>query len=216
MKLKDLKIKFFNAFVKITAYPFWILALRPKVYYEDKRIQGRTIYGPAIIISNHTSVYDYALIFFVMIGRTLRYQMAEVLFEKPVLGWFLSNLGGIYVNRKAINANFIRESEEILRNNGVVGIFPEARLAEKGEETPLPFVPSTAMIAMDSNVPIIPIYTKGGYFKKSAKMIIGKPIDVNDYIDPRLSRNKNIRKVSEDLRQEIIRLGDLLDEKCQS
>ena len=51
-------IDFFNRFVKITAYPVQKLIFRTKVYYQDKNVQSRHIKGAAIVISNHTSVFD--------------------------------------------------------------------------------------------------------------------------------------------------------------
>ena len=91
--------EFFNGFVKVTGWPAYKIAFRPKVYYEDKSVQGRHIKGAAMVVSNHTSVFDYALLLFVFFTRTLRVQMAEVLFQKQPLGLFLKMMGGIYVNR---------------------------------------------------------------------------------------------------------------------
>ena len=92
-----------NGFVKVTAWPVQKAVFRTKIYYEDRRIQSRKVRGPAIIISNHTSVFDYAVFLFVFFGRTLRYQMAEVLFRKKKLGRFLRAMGGIYVDRESSN-----------------------------------------------------------------------------------------------------------------
>ena len=72
-------IKFWNAFVKITAYPVQKAVFRTKVCYEDKRAQSRRIKGSAVIVSNHTSVWDYGVYLFVFFFRTLRCQMAEVI-----------------------------------------------------------------------------------------------------------------------------------------
>ena len=69
-------IKLFNAFVKITAFPVQWAVFRTKVYYEDKSAQSRRIKGAAVLVSNHTSVWDYACYMFVFFFRTLRTQMA--------------------------------------------------------------------------------------------------------------------------------------------
>ena len=88
-------IALFNWFVKITGWPVQFLCFRTKILYEDRKVQGRHVKGSAIILSNHTSVFDYAVYLFVFFTRTLRFQMAEVLFEKPLLGLFLKCLGNI-------------------------------------------------------------------------------------------------------------------------
>ena len=125
--MKIMLTEFFNTFVKVTGWLPQKIAFRTKIEYEDKAVQGRRIKGPAIIISNHTSVFDYAVLLFVFFTRTLRVQMAEVLFQKQPLGLFLKMMGGIYVNRDTHDFSFMGKSEELLRKGKVVGIFPDAQ-----------------------------------------------------------------------------------------
>ena len=205
-------IRAFNAFVKVTGYVLWWFLFRPKIYYKDKKIQGRHIKGQAIIMSNHTLVFDYALFLGVFLSRTLRYQMAEVLFKKKLLGWFLRNMGGIYVNRDTYNFSFVDESVDIVNKGGVVGIFPESRIPRKGEETPLPFKPSGSLVALKSEAPIIPVYTDGVYFKaKRARLIIGTPIYAKDYYDESLSEKDNVKLISQKIRDVIVELKNELE-----
>ena len=207
-------IRFFNAFVKITGFLPQLLVFRTKVFYENKAAQSRRIKGNAIIISNHTSVWDYAAFLFVFFSRTLRYQMAELLFKKKLLGWFLRSMGGIYVNRDTHDFSFMAKSEEILSAGGVVGIFPESRLPREGEARPLPFVPSAAYLALHSGVKIIPVYTNGKYFtRERAKVVIGEPIDVSMLYDESVSEKENLRKITETLRERVISLGKRIDEE---
>ena len=207
-------IKLFNVFVKITAWPVQWFWFRTKVHYEDKSVQSKRIKGPAIIVSNHTSLYDYAVYLFVFFGRTLRFQMAEVLFKKSFLGLFLRSLGGIRVDRDTFDFGFIAKSQEILERGGVVGVFPESRLPKEGEARPLPFKTSAAFLALSTDVPVIPVYTNGSYFrKKRAAIIIGCPINAADLTDSKASDKENIQRVTDALREKIINLGELLDEK---
>ena len=207
-------IKIFNWFVKITAWLPQRIVFNTKVYYQDKSVQGRHIKGAAIIASNHTSVFDYAALLFVFFTRTLRVQMAEVLFDKKPLGLFLKMLGGIYVNRDIHNFDFLYKSEEILKKGGVVGTFPESRIPRPGEKTPLAFKPSTAYLALTANVPVIPVYTNGKYFcKERARVIIGTPMNPMDYADDSLDDKENIALFTNALRQRIIELGNELNEQ---
>ena len=209
-------IRAFNTFVKVTGFVLWWFLFRPKVYYKDKKVQGRNIKGAAIIMSNHTSVFDYALFLGIFLTRTLRYQMAEVLFRKKLLGWFLRRMGGIFVNRDTYNFSFVDESVDILNKGGVVGVFPEARLPRKGEESPLPFKPSGSMVALKSGAPIIPVYTDGVYFSaKRARLIIGTPIYAKDYYDESLSEKENIKNISKEIRNIIVELKDELEREKQ-
>lgn len=210
-------IKIFNGFVKITAYPVQKLIFRTKVYYQNKSVQSRRIKGAAIIASNHTSVFDYAVYLFVFFTRTLRVQMAEVLFDKKPLGIFLKMLGGIYVNRDTHDFSFMYKSEEILKKGGVVGVFPESRIPRKGEETPLEFKPGTAYLAISAEVPVIPVFTNGKYFcRERARVIIGTPMDPRDYTDDSLGEKENIANFTNALRRRIIELENELNEQSKT
>ena len=204
--------RFCNAFVKITGWPVQFFAFRTKIFYEDRSVQGRKIQGPAILVSNHTSVYDYAVYIFVFITRTLRVVMAEVLFEKPLLGWFLRSLGGIKVDRNTHDFGFVAEAEAVLAKGGVVGIFPESRLPKEGEERPLPFKDSAAYIALRSGAPVIPVVTDGSYFRrKRAHVLIGKPIDLRA-LSAGLTEKEAVQAATKAMRDTIIDLKSKLNE----
>ena len=209
-------IGFFNSFTKITGWIVQKICFRTKIYYEDKAVQGRRIKGSAILISNHTSVFDYAVFLFVFFFRTLRYQMAEVLFQKKRMALFLKCMGGIFVDRNSHDFAFMQKSEDILKKGGVVGIFPEGRLPDEGEMRPLPFRVGAAHLALMTNVPIIPVYTNGSYFnKKRARVIIGKPIYAADLIDERADYKESLQVVTTMLRNRVIELEGLLKEKME-
>ena len=207
-------IAFFNYFVKITGWLVQKIIFRTKIYYEDKKVQSRRIKGKAIIVSNHTSVYDYAAYLFVFFFTTLRCQMAEILYRKKFLALFLKMMGGIYVNRDVHDLSCLDKSNEILSKGGKVLIFPEGRIPKKDEERPLEFKPGAAILALMSEAPIIPIYTNGIYFtKKRVRVIIGTPIKIENLIDKNLSEKENVDIVNKVIKEKIIELGRMLDEK---
>jgi 1-acyl-sn-glycerol-3-phosphate acyltransferase len=207
-------IKFVNLFTKVTAWPVQKVVFRTKIMYQDKAVQNRKIKGPAIVVSNHTAVWDYAIWLFVFISRTLRFQMAELLFKKPVLGPFLRGLGGILVDRNAYDFSFLDSSMQILEKGGVVGVFPESRIPRPEEQRPLPFKPSAAWLAILSGAPVIPVYTNGVYFSmRRAKVVIGTPFYAADFTDESLSEKENISRVNEVLRARIIELEKVLNDQ---
>lgn len=209
-------IRFWNAFVKITGYLPQLAVFRTKVYYEDKSVQSKRIKGAAIIYSNHTSVWDYAALLFVFFFRTLRAQMAEVLFKIKPLGLFLKMMGGIRVDRKSFDFGFVSQSQDILEKEGVVLVFPESRLPLKGEERPLPFKPSAAYLGALSSAPMIPVFTNGKYFtKERARIMIGKPLYANELIKDGLSEKENLEMISRAMRDKIISLEKMLYERTK-
>ena len=207
----------FNWFAKITGWPLQLLCFRKKIYYEDKVVQSRRIRGKAIVISNHTSIFDYPVAMFVFPWRTLRFQMSELVMNKPVLGVLLRMLGGILVDRNTHDYGFMAKSEKILSRGGVVGICPEGRLPLKGEARPLAFKTGAAYLALMTGTTIIPIYTDGAYFtfKKRAHVIVGTPIIPCENVDPALSDKENIALLTRVMREKIIDLGQMLDDRIK-
>lgn len=206
-------IKLFNAFTKITGIIPQFFCFRTKIRYENKAVQGRCVKGGAIIVSNHTSVFDYAVYLFVFFWRTLRTVMAEVLFEKQPLGTFLKMMGGIRVDRDANEFGYMVKCEKILRDGGLLCVFPEGRLPKPGEERPLPLKPGAAYLSLCTAAPVIPVYTNGSYFKKKrAQVIIGTPIDPLEYIRNDRSDKENTEILNGVIRERLIRLERLLEE----
>ena len=169
-------INMFLGFTKLTgSIPAWLF-FKPKIYRTKKRLPKA-----CIIVSNHKSLLDFALYLLVFPFRTIRFLMAEVLYNKGKLFSFLLNSwGGIRVDREDRDFSFVSESIEILDKGGTVGIFPEARLPVNGRA--FPFTTSTAFIAMHTSVPIVPVYTDGNYgLFKRAGVFVGEPFYLTDF-----------------------------------
>lgn len=206
--------RFILWFTKITGAPINWFYFRKKVYYINKKSQSRKIKGKAIIISNHTSVYDVALYMFVFIRRNIHVLVAEIIYQKGKLfTWFLNKIGGIKVDRVSYDFGFMTESIDILNKGGVIEIYPEGRLPRNDEKELLPFKPSFVYIALESEAPIIPVYTNGQYGKKAhARVIIGEKIYLQDLYDPMKTEQENINYLSEYIKNYIVFLGEKLNE----
>ena len=201
-----------NWFLKITGFLPWLFCFRTKVYYEDKKVQGRHIKGKAIVMSNHHTVMDVPVMMYVFWGRTLRCLMAELLYEKNIfMTLLIKAMGGIKVERDAHDFSFLDKANKVLNKRGVVEVYPESRIPNKGEEKPLEFKPSVVYMALTSGAPIIPVYSDGVYFKKQrARVIIGKPISVQDWYDDSIAEKENIDIICKKLREKVIGLRDEL------
>ena len=201
-------------FVKLTAYLPAMLFFKPKVYYLDKKIQGRKLPKPCILMSNHTSLMDFPLYLILFPWRTIRFLMAEVLFRKGKLfSWFLRSLGGLYVDRDGMSFDFVEQSLEILEKGGTVGIFPQGRLPVGGK--PFPFKPSISYIALRCNAPIVPVYTDGNYglFKRTHVMI-GTPITLPPVEEEDLTK-ENYERLTRYLEQQEYKLKEELEQRLK-
>lgn len=203
-----------NWFVKITGYIPQKLIFRMKVYYEDKSVQGRHIRKKAIVVSNHNTLFDFAVLLFAFPTRTLRCAVAEITYDKNIfMKTFLKMLGCIRIDRENYDFGFLDKMKKILDRGGVVEIYPESRLPEKDEPRPLEFKPSFVYLALESGAPVIPVYSNAEIFSnKREKLIIGKPIDVTSLYDSNLSEKENIRNITLYVRSKIIELSEKLEE----
>lgn len=182
-------------FVKITGVLPCLLFYKPKVYLMNEKC-SRRLPKPSILMSNHKSLMDFPLYLLIFPLRTLRFQMAEVLYNKGKLfAWFLHALGGIRVNRDTKDMAFIGNTLEVLDHGGIVGIFPESRLPVNG--VPWPFKPSIAYIALHTDAPIIPIYTDGCYgIKKRAHVMIGEAIHVHEFMNEAAPNQETYHRIT--------------------
>ena len=201
--------------IRFTAYPVYWIVFRLKVYYKNKALQSRRIKGKAIIVANHTSIWDVALMLFLFPTRVLRCVVAEIIYTCFAMKYFLPLFGAIRVDRNTQDFNFIAKGTQILDKGGVIEIYPEGRLPDRpGDIPPLPFKPSAIYLALHSGAPIIPVYTNGKYFSKErVRVMIGEPINVLDLYDNNISEKENIERINSYLRNTIIEMGREIEKK---
>lgn len=202
-----------NWVVKITGFLPQLFVFRTKVSYEERHAQSTRIKGRAIVVSNHNNLMDFAVLIFVFWRRTLRCAAAEVLYQKNIfMTALLHFLGCVRVDRDAHDFSFLPKLKRVLDRGGVVEIYPESRLPRADEEKPLAFKPSYIYLALESGAPIIPVYQNGKAFaKERARVVIGKPIYVEELYDATLSERENIEKINQYVRNKIIELGKKIE-----
>lgn len=201
-------------FTKITGFIPAALYFKKKVYYLNKKPKVK---GGALIISNHTSVFDYALYLFVFLKRNIIVLIAKsTYYMNKLLTTFLKLMGSIIVDRKSYDFSFMSEIENKLKDNKTVLFFPEGRLPLKDEHELLEFKPSFVYIALNSGKPIIPCYTNGeyGFFnKKRTRVMIGDPIYVKDLYDDEKSEKDNIDYICNYVKEYINKLKNELNKR---
>lgn len=166
------------------------LLFNPKVFYEDETMREPRIEGPAILVCNHTSHLDGPIINSTVKGPTVHTLAAKDRFEQKGFGFFLRHTACIPIDRQNADTSWIHESLKVLRNKGIVAIYPEGR--HGAHRCQLPFHSGVSMLAVMAQVPIVPVYIDGPHkvFHRSGIMI-GKPFSIQipesglsaDYVD---------------------------------
>ncbi|MBE3091951.1 MAG: 1-acyl-sn-glycerol-3-phosphate acyltransferase [Candidatus Atribacteria bacterium] len=153
--------------------------------------------GPFIIVANHSSLLD-PVILGVSVRPKVIFVAAAYLFKIGWLGYMLRKFNSIPVQREN-DIKAIKQSLEILKRDGVLGIFPEGGIDR--QKNNLPVRAGAAYLAAKIGVPIVPIKIKGAdkVLPRGAKFIrslnkieveIKKPI----FCSRQTNKNKEIIK----------------------
>lgn len=173
--------------------------LKPIFYlYYNIKVEGRENLpskGPLIICANHYSTIDP-----VILAVTLPYiinSMAKAeLFKYKLLGLFFKNIKVFPVKRGEADIKSIKNSLKILRENGVLGMFPEGTRNKTGE---LKAEPGIAMLAIKGRAQVLPIAIISDYkvFNKTI-VKIGKPVLLDRFYEQKL-QNEDYHNISMDI-----------------
>ena len=168
---------------------------RKKLYYFLKAIFGfliklfyRTkVYGKEnipdegrfILAGNHKHAFDPVLAVMYLKRYVCFFAKEEV--SGGFHGFLMRKIGTIivYKDRKK-NVASIKQGEDILKNGGVIGIFPEGT-RNRTDEILLKFRKGAVSMAKKTDAPIVPFAIRGKYkmFKKGLEVEYGKPIDIS-------------------------------------
>lgn len=143
--------------------------------------------GRFLLCSNHMSIFD-PVILSTIVPREIAWMGKKELFENKFSAKLFHRLGVFPVDRNETELSTIKHSMKILKNEGVLGIFPEGtRVKEMNMENAKPGV---ALIGIKTKSPILPVYIEGTYkpFSK-LKVIFGDPFDFSESYGERLTTN---------------------------
>ena len=154
-----------------------------KAFYRVEYINKDNIpkEGPFILAGNHKNNLD-CLTVISSTKKTVHFLAKIELMKKH--GWFFKRMATIPVDRSKKNREAMVDAEKSLKQGEVIGIFPEGTF-NKSEYVILPFKYGTIKIASDTNASIVPFAIVNDYklFRKSVKIIFGKPYKVKDKLD---------------------------------
>ncbi len=137
---------------------FALLAIR----FDIRGAKNIPVAGPAVIAANHTSYLDFTFIGLVADDkhRLVRFLAKDSVFHVPVIGRLMSVMGHIPVDRSC-GAGAYRHAARALERGEMVGVFPEATISRAW--TLKSFKRGAATLAVEHQVPLIPVITWGGH-----------------------------------------------------
>lgn len=133
--------------------------------------------GPLIIVSNHGSWIDPFLIGVVFPFNAkvfpIHYAALYKLFYIPVLTPFLWGFGCFSIKR-GIGLEFcLKSAVKILKNKGIIGMFPEGRRQRKGQGLSRP-KRGAAFLSLTTGTKLLPVKIEGNISMVFSKFLLGK------------------------------------------
>lgn len=161
--------------------------------------------GALILCSNHNGEMDMFFIGY-RIKRLVHYMAKEELFRNPVFDRFFRWLGAFPVKRGKADVEAIKTSLRLLKQNEVLGIFPEGTRMKKKTANSVRVKPGIALIAQKSGAPIIPVAVSGSYkpFSK-IKIVFGKPFSIDLDKDKKYT-NSELVEISQNIMSKVYAL----------
>jgi 1-acyl-sn-glycerol-3-phosphate acyltransferase len=138
--------------------------------------------GPVVLVANHSSLIEPQVIFGVLGRRAVFLAKAEL--STGVLGTLLRWLGQLSINRGAAERGPLLAAVDILRDGGLIGVFPEGTRGsgdvERAEQ-------GAAWLVRATGATVLPIATRGTFrppgsrrrFRPKLDVLIGAPFTLS-------------------------------------
>lgn len=176
--------------IRTLLYPIFLLVYRPEFEGRDNIPKS----GSVILAGNHTNNLD-AAIMLAGCKRIVHMLAKKELFKSKISNRFFRSMGCIPVDRKIHDENAKSEAIDVLKNNGVIGLFPEGTI-NRTNDIILPFKYGAVSFAKKTGAYIVPFTITGKYkpFRKSIKITYGKPYKVTNDLESENEKLMNIIK----------------------
>jgi 1-acyl-sn-glycerol-3-phosphate acyltransferase len=186
------------------------VCLRPAFRIRVRGLDRVPRTGPVLLIANHSSMVEPQLIFGMLPRRSV-FLVKEEMFTR-VTGWFLRRIGQVPVRRGEPDRAPLLMTAKLLREGGLVGVFPEGTrgagdvaTAERG----------AAWLVRASGAVVLPVAVRGTLrpadrrrrFRPRVDVLVGEPfrLDVG-------KGRAGLTQATERLRAELAALVRTLDE----
>ena len=213
-KEKDTKkSRFFIFLVKLVGWLPFKLVYRTKYFY-DEGSPRRWVKGRMMIISNHISSFDPAVVLQTFYFRNLHILAADHAYRNKPLTWCMDRMGCIKTDRNTIDLDSCKKIISVLERDKAVVVFPEGRIVPKNDIAE--FKPGAVLMALKTNTPILPMYigNKYGMLRRQAVMI-GRPLNIHESIEYKKLSVRDMEDLAENIRQEVLYLKDKLEKKTK-
>jgi len=139
------------------------------------RVRGREnvpSQGPVLVVANHLNLADPPLVG-VSLGRKVIFMAKKELFRFRFIGYFIGGFGAFPVHRGQLDRKALYQAEQVLAEGLALVMFPEATRSKNAQLQPA--FPGSALIALRSGVPILPVGITGTERIKGVAWLLRRP-----------------------------------------
>ncbi|MGG4491985.1 lysophospholipid acyltransferase family protein [Metabacillus idriensis] len=156
--------------------------------------------GAVLLCSNHIDNLDPPTVG-ISAPRQVHFMAKEELFRVPVLGGIVRKVGSFPVKRGMSDREALRNGLNVLKEGGVLGLFPEGTRSKDGKLGK--GLAGAGFFALRSNALVVPCAVIGTYkpFRK-VKVFFGEPIN----LDPLRERKATAEEATELIMSKIAEL----------
>lgn len=200
-------------FMVYFAFRLWL-----KKIYNEERLPKE---GPAIIVSNHLSYYDWAVLSAVYWDRYLVFIGNEDLLNRPFVSWLMKLNILIFIKPRNPGLGYFKEVLRRLKEGHILVIYPEGTRSKSGrmQEPKWGFV----RIAVRTGAPVIPLAMCGTYeilpynrkipAFRTCEIVVGEAIYLNkenpllDGVEPNELSEEDGTKIAFKIMQKIRKMA---------
>ena len=188
-----------------------VFLLKILYHAESEQREKIPIKGPLVVAANHFSYMD-PIVLQSMFPRRISFMMTELYYEGRGK-WLFKLLRCICVKEEGSNIAALKGGMEVLKKNGVLGIFPEGGVSKEGRLQG--GNPGIGFLAIKSGAPVIPAFISGTHeaLPKGAKIpkiskikvVFGKPMKFKTRNEK--ATKKGIVEVTRQIMEQIEKLS---------
>lgn len=178
------------------------------------RVSGRDRFprrGPVVVVANHSSMVDGPILFGV-VPRRVVFLIKQEMF-RGVAGWGLRRIGQLAVRRGEPDRAPLLAAQKVLREGGVVGVFPEGT---RGAGDVAQAQQGAAWLARTTGAVVVPVATRGTLrppgtgrrFRPVVDVLVGEPFEL-----PSDKGRQALDKATEQVRDRLATLVAELDSR---
>lgn len=102
------------------------------IFKGQKIVKKTKIKTPAIVLSNHTSFYDFMYTFSAIYPKRVNFLAARKMFHEKELKTFMKISRSIPKSLMETDLSSVKATLQILRKKGIIAIFPEGQISNSG------------------------------------------------------------------------------------